>query len=71
MKASEARKISEGSIQLTEREVFRGIKRVAHCGLVSTAFVRDQLSDRVKKKLRKEGYKLVEDETMITVIWNG
>ena len=71
MRASEARSITTGKIQMTDDEVFRDIRRVAFWGLFSTVFQQQQLSKHARIMLRQNGYRVVENGSTVTVAWNS
>jgi len=70
MRASEARKISNRTIKLTDSQIHDQIADAARNGCYSSTFDPRQFTDAARGTLEKLGYRLIEDKYTVTVAWN-
>jgi len=70
VRASEARKISNRTIKLTDSQIHDQIADAARNGCYSSAFDPRQITDTARKDLEQLGYRLIEDKYTVTVAWN-
>ena len=71
VKASEAKKITDGTTKLTDNQIYDQIDSAARSGLYSTIFDHKQVTEYTKATLRRLGYRILDEKYNFLVTWNG
>ena len=71
MRAEEAKKITDGTIKLTDNQIYDQIDSAARSGLYSTIFDHKQVTECAKETLRRLGYRILDEKYNFLVTWNG
>jgi len=70
VKAEEARRISNRTIKLTADDVYATVRDLSVRGCYSAVFDQRQMTEPLKRDLKKQGYRLIEQDYTVTVAWN-